>query len=143
MNNSIHLGNIHEFSLQQVFDKVATHLLTQKQPAMRKDNTTCAYRAPDGKTCAVGCLMTDEEYNPRFEGVGITSSTFDNFFNEGSNEGYEEGNRVMADRHRALLFDLQDVHDMAQNSDDPVAQWKEDLTSVAETYGLDTKVLQS
>lgn len=58
---------------QEIFDKVTTHLLTQNRQS-RKDifNTgyeSCAYRGDDGLMCAVGVLIPDELYDPRFEGL--------------------------------------------------------------------------
>lgn len=56
---------------QAIFDKVATHLLTQKETAMV--NITCAYRVPGSKMkCAAGCLIPDELYQASFEGDVIT-----------------------------------------------------------------------
>lgn len=60
---------------QEVFTKVATHLLTQKRRAevLRSDGILrCSYRATsaDGTVlkCAVGCLIADSAYNPEIEG---------------------------------------------------------------------------
>jgi hypothetical protein len=54
---------------QEVFDQVANHLLTQnKRSVSATDNTLCVYRSPDGLKCAAGCLIADDEYDPRMEG---------------------------------------------------------------------------
>ena len=47
--------------LQELFDKIATHLLTQ---GARSENSLgkCLYRGEFGRKCAVGCLISDEEY---------------------------------------------------------------------------------
>lgn len=51
---------------QEIFDKVATHLLTQKARAMGTrpapfvgEVPSCLYLAPDGTRCAIGCLIPD------------------------------------------------------------------------------------
>jgi hypothetical protein len=44
---------------QSIFDTVARHFKKQKEQAA--DGVTCVYRTLDGKSCAVGCLLTDEE----------------------------------------------------------------------------------
>lgn len=61
-------------SKQEVFDRVVTHLAQQGEPALcmllQGDETeeySCAYRTPDGKMCAAGCLIPDEKYKPEFE----------------------------------------------------------------------------
>jgi hypothetical protein len=51
---------------QVLFDRVITHLFAQGGPAKR-DGYYCCYRTPDGKSCAVGCLIADEHYNPELE----------------------------------------------------------------------------
>lgn len=56
---------------QEIFDKVATHLLTQGK---RSETVAgdCAYRGADGTKCAAGVLIADEFYRPEFEGIAIT-----------------------------------------------------------------------
>ena len=54
---------------QDVFDRVATHLLTQKR---RSTNQSIPlYRDDRGNKCAIGCLIDDEHYNPILEGSSI------------------------------------------------------------------------
>lgn len=58
---------------QEIFDKVVHHLHKQGKPALLFTNSAeghCAYRGDDGSTCAVGCLIADEFYEPIFEGGG-------------------------------------------------------------------------
>jgi hypothetical protein len=48
---------------QETFDTVVRHLFTQGRPALRGNN--CAYRGDGFATsCAVGCLIGDDEYKP-------------------------------------------------------------------------------
>lgn len=58
---------------QELFLKIANHLLTQNEKAKGKYN--CKYKIcnEDGKIlrCAAGCLIPDEDYNPLFEGNAI------------------------------------------------------------------------
>ncbi len=58
---------------QEIFDKVAAHLLKQGKRALRScdDSVSCAYRAPDGCMCAVGCVIPDELYEGGFEHHGV------------------------------------------------------------------------
>lgn len=51
---------------KEIFEKVKTHLLTQGREA--RNGIECAYRAPNGDTCAIGCLIIDECYKPSLEG---------------------------------------------------------------------------
>lgn len=61
----------HKFgpSASEIFTKVKEHLLRQGAPA--KDRGVCMYRSPDGLKCAVGCLITDEAYDPAIEGKNV------------------------------------------------------------------------
>ncbi len=55
--------------LQQTYNKIARHLLTQGKQALSADN--CSYLDYDGNTCAVGCLIPRHEYNPTMEGCSF------------------------------------------------------------------------
>jgi hypothetical protein len=64
---------------QEIFDTVVRHL--KKQGRLAKQFTTdsegravkqCCYRADNGDKCAVGCLITDDEYNPGMEDMSVT-----------------------------------------------------------------------
>lgn len=53
-------------TLTEISEKIRDHLTKQK--ALSKSDTGfCAYRGEEGRTCAVGCLITDEFYNPAAE----------------------------------------------------------------------------
>ena len=55
--------------LQVIFDKVATHLLKQRVKSIGAPGG-CMYRGDNGTACAVGCLITYENYKSSFEGRG-------------------------------------------------------------------------
>jgi hypothetical protein len=62
---------------QQLFDKMAAHLLQQGSRALTIDCNgaqKCVYRGDGGKMCAVGCLISDEAYTQSFEGTGIVGN---------------------------------------------------------------------
>lgn len=57
---------------QETFDFVVRALHKQGGPSIGGNPgspTSCAYRSTTGRKCAVGHLIPDEEYKPRFEGV--------------------------------------------------------------------------
>lgn len=59
---------------QEIFDKVATHLLSQgKRSAL--GGVGCAYRGDGGLQCAIGCLIPDELYRYELEGWGAAFCT--------------------------------------------------------------------
>ena len=55
---------------QEIFDKVHTHLLTQRTAAIA--DGACAYRAGT-QSCAVGALIPDALYTTEIEGTGIST----------------------------------------------------------------------
>lgn len=126
---NITLKNLHLATDQQVFDQVARHLLTQNSKA--KDfNRGCMYRleTTDGTIlkCAVGCLISDDEYTPEIEGLLY---------------GFSEFNKVVGDwfncPHSHLLSDLQNTHDNYN-----VSEWKERLRETAKRYNLNEDILK-
>lgn len=58
---------------QETFDTVVEHLRQQGRPAWDRGGTACLYRTSQGLKCAVGCLIPDELYEARFEGVSLTN----------------------------------------------------------------------
>ena len=111
-----------DMNTQEVFNKVAEHLLTQKTAAIDTDSGYCAYRAPDGKMCAVGCLISDEEYKPEFERDSIRR-----IINKGFLPALKE--------HESLLVELQIIHDSESEF-----LWKAKLIEVSNRFNLDMSV---
>lgn len=52
--------------LQQLFDTVSTHLLTQNRQSRNIFNN-CVFHSNDGAKCAIGCLIPEDAYHPMFE----------------------------------------------------------------------------
>ena len=100
---------------QEVFDQVATHLLTQMKRSAYLDG--CLYRSPDGLKCAAGCLIAEDEYDPEMEGHGWVYLV-DRF-------GFTQS-------HESLIQQLQDVHDTYQPQD-----WLEQLKRTAFEFSLE------
>lgn len=104
--------------LQTMFNKVYTHLLTQKAKA--KDGQVCMYRDRQGRSCAVGCLIPDKNYRPCFEGnrvdhdMGVAEAA--------GIHGYQEMNLASA---------LQNIHDNFN-----VDEWPSALAREANYLGL-------
>lgn len=109
---------------QIVFDIVAKHLLTQN--IVSQTASTCAYRGPNDTSCAVGCLISDDEYTDSLEEQVASHVT------------------VMSAVERSLGFTvsedllrrLQKIHDCHL-----VQYWDQELIHVAACYGLDPSVV--
>lgn len=107
------LSSISNLSTKEVFLKVKEHLLLQNKQSWLEDNSSCAYRGKDGLKCAVGCLITDEEYTPDIEGNSIESLHI----------------AVLVDiKHYDILERLQLIHDETHPS-----FWKEKLDKIEQT----------
>lgn len=103
---------------QEVFTKVATHLIAQGKPAFDAVGQ-CAYRGEEGSMCAVGCLIEDHEYVPAMEGESVETLA---------------ANGLLPDRlcgHEVMLNDLQHLHD-----NEGPGSWPRRLAHIAEDYGL-------
>lgn len=116
-------------SSQEIFDKVATHLLTQKEKSTQElsTGTRCVYRSPKGLKCAVGCLIPDELYNPSLEGYTASGLSYEIKIAIGYN-----------DKTALLICMLQSMHDSM-----PPEKWKDLLRIEANTRGLSDKVLDA
>lgn len=119
---------------QEIFDKVAKHLLTQRVQSMSIsaiDNFTsiCAYRGAEGTSCAVGCLIPDDKYDPSLEGLNIHSIAHSMMASilEVSVEEYRNNTKD-------LLSALQGIHDMVRPE-----YWRDELTTLAADRGLEFK----
>lgn len=106
---------------QEIFDTVVTHL--RKQGSKSQEYYTngvdqCVYRNSDGKKCAIGCLISDEEYFDDMEGQPVI-----NLFGQ----GYLSHLRPYED----LLSRLQAIHD-----ENMVSQWEGAFAEVADNFDL-------
>lgn len=60
-------------SVESLIKHVEDHLV--KQVVQATSSIGCAYRGLNGTTCAVGCLIPDEMYDPIFENKGMRDLT--------------------------------------------------------------------
>ena len=121
-------------TLQQIFNKVAAHLLTQNAkselppvafPDADYDESTCAYRGSNGTACAIGCLISDEHYDAaELEGRQVTSTAV--------REALRASDVPLNSRTMELLINLQRVHD-----DYPPQDWPGALKRVAYSHRLE------
>ena len=107
---------------QEIFDKVARHLLTQNKQSRNKE-LECLYRGEDGAMCAAGCLIPEDLYDVDMEGHSW-KTTVDKF--PEVNVGHIE-----------LVQDLQNLHDNGN-----VEGWPQRLKTIAVWHKLSDQVLQ-
>ena len=106
---------------QDVFMYVRDHLLRQKQPSKDKMGMECLYKSDsdDGLMCAVGCLISDVNYNPGLEQKNIANPDI-----------MEALDRSMPRWlvNKKLLTKLQIIHD-----NKPVEEWKDCLDDLGDS----------
>jgi hypothetical protein len=89
----------------------------------------CAYRGEQGRRCAAGIFISDENYSGKMEGqIAFTDAVKSGLLASGFPDKYE---------HRHLLLELQKVHDGWAP-----ASWKVALNDIAKEYKFDSKVLE-
>jgi len=127
---------------QELFDKVAKHLLTQGGPAMRGDGQGCAYRGMEGRKCAAGVLILDEHYSPALEGAIVSACSLQETARRLRDALVASGVSVA---QFPLLRKLQVIHDAAYDGswrdDEVLDAWRSGLTSLAQAQGLSSAVL--
>lgn len=111
---------------QEAFDKIATHLMTQRTRARSNDDVMCAYRNARGQSCAVGCLIPDDVYQPYMEGQRVSSLI----------HTYPKIRELFLGVDQQLLYTLQVLHDRYEPE-----TWKHELRERGKLYKLDTSVL--
>lgn len=97
---------------QEVFDRVVKHLLTQNKKSWSDEIYDCAYRNNEGLKCAIGCLISDENYYPELERYCIDSKELQNAIIK-SGIRLKIDNDDIYDPNGDLLFlyELQKIHD--------------------------------
>jgi hypothetical protein len=101
-------------SKQTLFNKVATHLLTQKKRSASADGK-CAYRLGSLK-CAAGCLLPDDFDFKKYNYCCWTALVNWNLVSSG---------------HESLICELQHVHDKGA-----VKNWPAHLSNLSEKHNL-------
>lgn len=123
----ISLKNLHEASLQDIFNQVKEHMLKQGEACL-STSYGCSYRNSKGLKCAVGCLISDEEYSHKFEDKNLgnlleyfkETGIFSNLRNFSSTPQYN------------LLYELQRIHDVKNPR-----YWEALLKELAKDFKID------
>ena len=96
----ITLENLAQVTKQQIFDQVATHLLTQKVKSATATGS-CKYRH-NGLMCAAGCLISNDEYKATLEGASWVRLAYAG---------------QVPEQHKDFVQSLQRIHDTYLVSD--------------------------
>ena len=126
-----------KLSEQELFDKAAMHLITQKSVAVCKvkGRTKCTYENKrTKKRCAVGGILTDSEIKQLRLAPAEGSMAFDLGW------GVLIHHEVVPDNHKELLKNLQILHDRYSNAGPKtVIDFKPGLELLANQFKLEWK----
>lgn len=116
-------------NIQEIFDTVSVHLLTQNKKSQESSfYSSCLYRGPNGLKCAVGCLIKDEFYNIHIENYSSDA--------ECVIKALGQSGIIIDDEITEILYDLQDIHDTCL-----VNNWHKLLYLLALDYDLSPDIL--
>lgn len=119
-------------TIQQIFNKVAKHLITQNKKS--KLGRNCAYRTENGLSCAIGCLISDKLYKSSgLEKAECDGHTFD--LNGLSSHFPGVYDSIVDNNNRFTSHNLLDTLQMIHDWEHPNA-WRKSLIHVAKTFGL-------
>lgn len=107
---------------QEAFDAICRHL-AQMTEQSATDSGSCVYRRVDGNRCAIGAVITDENYDFRMEGASILDLTRAGWCRWGDKTLWGKDPyvvKIVTSISSYLLGDLQEQHDMASN-------WRDDM----------------
>ena len=105
---------------QQIFDTVVRHL--RQQGAKSSDEMHCLYRDPNGRKCALGCLIDEAHYVRTMEYNSLTKLLETQILGD---------LKLEFQAHKNLLIDLQDTHDNLE-----VEKWEGKFVRIAMDFGL-------
>lgn len=124
---------------QELFDRVARHLLTQMKQSMVLDandpRSRCRYRGPNGLKCAIGCLIPDEKYSEELEGLAVPDPEFSAELSPQTEKLLKVAG--LTKKQCGLASILQALHDNI----DP-ADWRDELTKIAQSFELKTAAIE-
>ena len=117
------MSNLNNLTRQEVYDIVKSHLLDQGSKSLMETGDMCAYRGENGTSCAVGCLIPDEDFPSQLEGKDIHGLVCSSTLNQ----------KLVSflRKHMFLLYELQRIHDNI-----PVENWPHELAYLAEAHNL-------
>lgn len=120
---------------QEIFDKILNHLRKQGKASI-SDGGKCMYRGDNGNSCAVGCLISDEDYLESFDipnDSDVTSMLKNLKFKQALiNSGID----ITNDKTMTLLIEMQSAHDTAVFRDYWLYQFNESMQCVAVAHNL-------
>lgn len=113
------------FNRQEAFDTMVLGLNAQKALSLSDDGFSCRYRDNNGNKCAVGFLISDDEYTPEIEDLIASTLEVANLF----------GGLTRSDR--SFLGDCQQLlHDQFRKTGWDAFAFQDAVAQAAAQYNL-------
>lgn len=119
-------------SMQQLMFDHVVEKINEHGLAFDTKHATCMYRTSDGKKCAVGWLISDQEYTPDMEGSQVGGLIARKILPKRLLGKFVEGRY----ENEILLRDMQYAHDVCAGSEDK-PDFIVRMKRVAQSYKLD------
>lgn len=121
-------------NIQEIFNKIVTHLREQNCKSYDPNRASCMYRGPNGTKCAVGCLIPDEIYSREMEGrnfqfLVLATDLFDSI--PWLKDAKKTNSIEEVEDYLRLIQILQRVHDNI-----PVEKWETQFMLLAQRFNL-------
>ena len=111
---------------QEIFDTAARGIIGQGGPSVVLGGA-CLYRGPNGRKCAAGWLLPDDEWSEEINSAWV------------GDVPYFEGHK-----HLSLIFRLQVAHDGRPKDDaEFFGPWREEMLGIAKAYDLSPAILET
>ena len=115
---------------QEIFDTVTIHLFKQGERSV--DKHYCRYHNKDGLKCAIGALVSKEDYFPQMDEGNLSIKSLIDINKDKFPDWMKE--------NLGLLLDLQSVHDRQYNWEN-LDNLYDSLVDVAIKYELSPEIL--
>lgn len=134
--NIITTRNLHQFTEQEVFDFICRKVIEQGVPAM--EDISCKYLTADGKKCAAGHLMLEQDLK-----VLKAKGSVDVFIGSDFKVlGWEMSPFTISPFHLGLISSLQNAHDgSSMKGDWFLSEFKRMALDVATNRNLNPSIL--
>lgn len=116
-------------NMQGIYDKIVNHLRKQGKPSIDLTGY-CAYRGTDGLSCAVGCLISDDAYNPDIEGDSARSSKVEEAL-------IASGIPMNIPKVSIFLHEMQKIHDGLPYADQDMPLVEDSFKGVCKAFNLE------
>ena len=117
-------------NLQKTFDTIVAHLRKQNAKSFNSSGK-CAYRGANGMKCAVGVLIHDKNYQPRFDFNDGMPAMHPDIMHALNASGNIDAEVFAPTQCMSMLLRMQNVHDHT-----PIPKWEEAFERVAKEFGL-------